>query len=188
MKRSISDRPKPRQEKESGIHWDEANLEENDKIKAELKPTKINEPKTPYHGPSLSEDDELDELDIAEASGMPPTCQDQADAVDGSLQECARGGPAGGDEASCLPPEESAFVGQQARRAKVSEDAESLQRISDDGSLREDKRQRFLGHRKEHYDMRTALQRGKELVAREMVDEAQLGNGSLQTAEEEEGS
>ncbi len=28
-----------------------ANLEENDKIKAELKPVKISEPKTPYHGP-----------------------------------------------------------------------------------------------------------------------------------------
>lgn len=28
-----------------------ANLEDNDKIKAELKPVKINEPKTPYHGP-----------------------------------------------------------------------------------------------------------------------------------------
>ena len=34
-----------------------ANLEENDKIKAELNPTKISEPKTPYHGPMDSEED-----------------------------------------------------------------------------------------------------------------------------------
>lgn len=31
--------------------WDEANLETNEKIKAELNPTKIDEPKTPYHAP-----------------------------------------------------------------------------------------------------------------------------------------
>ena len=36
------------------------NLEENEKIKAELMPTKINEPKTPYHAP-LGEDPEADE-------------------------------------------------------------------------------------------------------------------------------
>lgn len=37
-----------------------ANLEENEKIKSDLMPTKINEPKTPYHAP-LGEDDDLDE-------------------------------------------------------------------------------------------------------------------------------
>ena len=37
-----------------------ANLEENEKIKADLMPTKINEPKTPYHAP-LGEDDDLEE-------------------------------------------------------------------------------------------------------------------------------
>jgi hypothetical protein len=36
-----------------------ANLEENEKIKAELAPTKINEPKTPFHAP-YSEEDEVD--------------------------------------------------------------------------------------------------------------------------------
>jgi hypothetical protein len=36
------------------------NLEENERIKAELMPTKINEPKTPYHAP-LGEDPEADE-------------------------------------------------------------------------------------------------------------------------------
>ena len=36
-----------------------ANLEENEKIKAELAPTKINEPKTPFHAP-YSEDEDVD--------------------------------------------------------------------------------------------------------------------------------
>jgi hypothetical protein len=31
--------------------WDERNLAMNDKIKQELCPTKIDEPKTPYHAP-----------------------------------------------------------------------------------------------------------------------------------------
>ena len=31
--------------------WNEANLEENEQIKAELNTTKIDEPKTPYHAP-----------------------------------------------------------------------------------------------------------------------------------------
>ena len=36
------------------------NLEKNEKIKAELMPTKINEPKTPYHAP-LGEENVPDE-------------------------------------------------------------------------------------------------------------------------------
>ena len=32
-------------------NFDEANLAENERIKAELNPTKIDEPKTPYHPP-----------------------------------------------------------------------------------------------------------------------------------------
>lgn len=45
----------------SGKHvvWDEKNLEENEKIQAEFASVDVNEPKTPYHGPSAA----LDELE-----------------------------------------------------------------------------------------------------------------------------
>ena len=40
------------------VKWDEANLEENEAIKAEINPTKIDEPKTPYHRPLSDEGDD----------------------------------------------------------------------------------------------------------------------------------
>lgn len=43
-----------------------ANLEENEKIKAELAPTKINEPKTPFHAPFGEEEDADEDIDVPE--------------------------------------------------------------------------------------------------------------------------
>lgn len=45
-----------RERRRSGVRWDEHNLTENEQIKAALQPIKINEPKTPYHGPSAAEE------------------------------------------------------------------------------------------------------------------------------------
>lgn len=50
MKRTRSDKAG------GGIKWDETNLEENEKLKAELNPRKIDEPKTPYVGPYDEQD------------------------------------------------------------------------------------------------------------------------------------
>ncbi|KAH7624773.1 hypothetical protein Ndes2526B_g00142 [Nannochloris sp. 'desiccata'] len=57
MKRASSgpDDSKPRK---GGIKWDEDNLEENERIKKELNPRKIDEPKTPYLSPQATEDEE----------------------------------------------------------------------------------------------------------------------------------
>ena len=41
-----------------------ANLEENEKVKAELAPTKINEPKTPFHAPFSEEEDVDADVDL----------------------------------------------------------------------------------------------------------------------------
>lgn len=43
------------------IVWDESNLEENERIKATLNPIKITEPKTPFHGPSPTTSETMDE-------------------------------------------------------------------------------------------------------------------------------
>lgn len=43
----------------SGCSRNEANLEENEAIKAELAPTKILEPKTPYHRPMGADEDDV---------------------------------------------------------------------------------------------------------------------------------
>lgn len=41
------------------LHCFAANLEENVKVQKEVNPVKINEPKTPYHGPLASDDEDL---------------------------------------------------------------------------------------------------------------------------------
>lgn len=46
-----------RERRRSGVRWDEHNLTENEHIKAGLQPIKIDEPKTPYHGPSTAGDE-----------------------------------------------------------------------------------------------------------------------------------
>jgi Protein phosphatase inhibitor 2 (IPP-2) len=46
-----------RERRRSGVRWDEHNLTENEHIKAGLQPIKINEPKTPYQGPSTAGDE-----------------------------------------------------------------------------------------------------------------------------------
>lgn len=47
----------PKQLKRVKIRWDEGNLSENERIKAELDPVRIEEPKTPYHSPPRDEED-----------------------------------------------------------------------------------------------------------------------------------
>mmetsp|Transcript_21394 Transcript_21394/g.36481 ORF Transcript_21394/g.36481 Transcript_21394/m.36481 type:complete len:122 (+) Transcript_21394:132-497(+) len=47
-----------------GLKWDENNLEENEKIKAELPQVKITEPKTPYHATLPGDASGLDPLNL----------------------------------------------------------------------------------------------------------------------------
>lgn len=49
-----------------GLKWDETNLEQNERIKAELPPVKITEPKTPYHAPLEGDASGLDPLALDE--------------------------------------------------------------------------------------------------------------------------
>eukprot|EP00798_Chlamydomonas_sp_ICE-L_P021339 gene21339-28274_t len=66
VKRSLN----PSGSKKGSIVWDEKNLEENERIKAELIPCKINEPKTPYQPPLP--DGDLDDLEPLSLDGEDP--------------------------------------------------------------------------------------------------------------------
>ena len=66
MKRTTSEREGGR-----NVVWDEGNLEANEQIKAELKPRKIEEPKTPFLGPMSS--DEMDTGKQLPTLGSVPT-------------------------------------------------------------------------------------------------------------------
>jgi hypothetical protein len=58
-----SHKKQAKKKKKGGVQWDEQNLEENERIKLELDPTKIDEPKTPYHpskDENLSDDESLE--------------------------------------------------------------------------------------------------------------------------------
>eukprot|EP00892_Ulva_mutabilis_P000620 jgi/Ulvmu1/10559/UM065_0013.1 len=57
--------------------WNEDNLEANEVIKSELKPTKIDEPKTPYHAPVDPEID-MEPLDLEDGQWQPSAWHDQA--------------------------------------------------------------------------------------------------------------
>eukprot|EP01025_Chloroclados_australasicus_P050645 TRINITY_DN5847_c1_g1_i1.p2 TRINITY_DN5847_c1_g1~~TRINITY_DN5847_c1_g1_i1.p2 ORF type:complete len:183 (-),score=44.02 TRINITY_DN5847_c1_g1_i1:278-826(-) len=73
--------------------WDEDNLEKNEVIKAELNPTKIDEPKTPYHAPVNPDAGDMEPLDL-----------------EGSLDDVSEeeGSAAGADTSTSKVPKEKA--------------------------------------------------------------------------------
>eukprot|EP00884_Botryococcus_braunii_P005904 jgi/Botrbrau1/15314/Bobra.0319s0004.1 len=147
------------------VRWDEANLEVNEKIKSDLNPVRINEPKTPYRGPMDA--DEEEELDDA---SMSPLILDV--------------------EAELTPfhssrPTESGSRHSEGEMVSGNEDSHEWDGISSgrassegEGSVesRAEKRRRFEQHRKQHYNMRQALRMGKELASEELSN-GELSNG-----------
>lgn len=187
MKRTRSDH------KKGGIQWDEANLEENDKIKSEINPRKINEPKTPYHGPVE------EEPGCGEPGMSPLRLEEEVTTALDSGQSYRQGHPKPHDDDAHAGPdlryEEPIAEEGDYSQANSWQSGDSIRstRSSDGGDVstadgesnsapKADKRQRFADHRKDHYDMRNALQKGKELVTElyhtNTEDEQQNGSDS----------
>lgn len=166
MKRTRSDKNK------GGIQWDEANLEENDKIKSEINPRKINEPKTPYHGPME------EEPGCGEPGMSPLRLEEEVNTALNSGQTYRQGHPKSREDQDAdlrhdePTAEEGAYAransyqsGDSMRSTRSTEDGEhSITDGEASSALNTDKRQRFADRRKDHYNMRTALQKGKTLV------------------------
>jgi len=180
MKRTRSDKAK------SGIQWDEANLEENDKIKQEINPRKINEPKTPYHGPME------EEPGCGEPGMSPLRLEEEVTTALHSGLTYRQGHPKSDEPADAHMRFEEPTAEEGAYRANSCQSGDSLRstRSSEDGDIagadgasssapNTDKKRRFADKRKDHYDMRSALREGKELVTQlyhtNNVDERQNG-------------
>ena len=118
------------------------NLEENERIKAELAPTTIDEPKTPYHAPFDSDDG-----GSAGAAGATATATAVATAAAAQGQL----------EAVAARRFEDALAAEGAVAAAASHGAASSGRTSEDSAEAEARHRRFERLRKEHYRMREAL-------------------------------
>lgn len=127
--------------KKGGVQWDEQNLEENERIKLELNPTKIDEPKTPYHRNEEDEDDSLrdDGLEMS-----PLSLTDTA----GSTRSNA------------------ANVGR--RRTMFEEQLEHELEHSNDIEKDQDKKKKFLEARKQHYKVGRHLLSTQEITEDQM--------------------
>ncbi|KAK9838906.1 hypothetical protein WJX74_005761 [Apatococcus lobatus] len=180
MKRTSSEREGAR-----NVVWDECNLEANEQIKAELKPRKIEEPKTPYLGPMSSDDMESDEAHLAPlrldeeqvANGLMQHHTAQAGRTSSSDGERCSAGSAraqsGDASAASMDGMQSSADGgewssaSEARRSSSRDSLDGTSGTSSSESQQRAKARCFRQHRKAHYNMREALQKGKELLSDE---------------------
>lgn len=121
------------------------NLEENERIKAELAPTAIDEPKTPYHAPFDSDDG-----GGGGSGGGAPSATATAHATAAAAQEEL--------EAVAARRFEDALA---AEERGASHGAASSGRTSEDSGDAEARHRRFQRLRKEHYRMKPSPQGGE---------------------------
>lgn len=167
------------------VLWNEHNLEENEKIKAQLSTVKINEPKTPYHGPAVEEDEldgEMKPLTLDD-SPEPSTSHGPSVSEGSHVPKPSEPHPPEATKAEPmyhpalvfdkgLPLEQNDHHGQndgEFRDGPASESGFSSDYSGhcsggsggEDDETKTMKRRRFEAMRRAHYNMKEALLRGK---------------------------
>lgn len=143
------------------LRWDEENLAVNEKIKEELNPIKITEPKTPYRGP----------LDPESDDDMPPLNLDEAEEAMANTQP----GESSTSSGTTTPATHCSgdLDGIQQKRV-VSTDSESHAELHEGAGVpageQQGKRRKFEESRKEHYNMKQMLLKARELLENEDDD------------------
>lgn len=148
--------------KPSHVVWDEHNLQENDKIKAQLSTVKIDEPKTPYHGPVHDDDLDGDMKPLTLDDTEPASTSHVAKEQDSHSNE---GGMSAG-HFTYHPDLDAETLEEQNGRPSDSgfssdHSAGHCSGGSDDDS-KYMKRRRFEAMRRAHYNMKAALQHVKD--------------------------
>ncbi|GMH39015.1 hypothetical protein BSKO_06913 [Bryopsis sp. KO-2023] len=166
------------------IRWDEGNLSENERIKAELNPRKIEEPKTPFHSPPREEDFDMDEdpeydpakLNVengahkdteATSSGGPSGVAENGNANHAPVTVTSGDDFAGQPEVSEEPltTENGEPLTTENGEPLTSENGDALTVENGDAPMKNHRY--FDAQRKAHYNMAEALKRGKELLEQE---------------------
>eukprot|EP00803_Ostreobium_quekettii_P003647 evm.model.scf_1754.3 EVM.evm.TU.scf_1754.3 scf_1754:30618-33583(-) len=160
----------PKAPKRVKISWDEGNLVENERIKAELAPTKIEEPKTPFHSPPRDEaDDPFEEhqydpedapekADVDEAEGLPSEATERGHCSgtgESDAQLAMKQGNSAGASGNVTDSDLMRYWEENPGRINVSTGKEPA----------------FADSRKQHYDMKEALRRGRELMEEDEDEE-----------------
>lgn len=131
---------------------DEDNLEKNEKIKAELNPRKIDEPKTPYLSPLETSDEDHDMLDGGDAGGLSPLSLDDDGQPRVRSRPLRNSAWSDSDQASPSPHTNNTHVSHSPRFSEEYYRNGSDDENSDDPEVIE-KRRKFKEARNAHYKM-----------------------------------
>eukprot|EP00775_Hariotina_reticulata_P003965 gene3965-4218_t len=167
--------------KNAHVVWDEDNLKENAEVQKEYSHCKIQEPKTPYHAPLPDGDldDDMKPLDLDE-EGKQQLLHGASSKANAAVMTAfdfvmGNGGadyePPLPTRSQMAPSSSNASADdervQSAVGDKRTEPSYSCTSSGSEGAGSMEKKRRFQQMRRQHYNMKAALQKAKQLLASE---------------------
>lgn len=197
--------------KGSHVVWDEENLKSNLEIQKEYTAVKIAEPKTPYRPPLLDAelDEEMRPLELDEKAAEQaqtavmtafdyvmrnggadftppgPSHRRLQTASSADAEAAAAAAPAGQSTPADVADAADGAAGDGTVGDKRTEPCASWNSSGSEGPGSADKKRRFEAMRKQHYNMKQALQQAKQLLSEEeeeVQDEEELEGDEDDTA------